>query len=232
MRWLIEFLTSSIGKKLVMSLTGLFLISFLTVHLIGNLQLLYNDGGESFNVYAKFMTSNPLIKFISIGLYFFILLHAVLGIYIALRNRKAKGQNYAVTTYANGSWMSKNMALLGSLVFIFLCIHLGDFWYKMKFTEQLTMITYDGVGYEVKDLYAQVKTKFSQEWVVIIYLIGVVALMLHLIHGFQSAFQSLGINHKKYTPLIKLTGIAYSILITIGYASIPIYMLIRSANTY
>jgi len=149
-----------------------------------------------------------------------------------LRNRKAKGQNYAVTTYANGSWMSKNMALLGSLVFIFLCIHLGDFWYKMKFTEQLTMITYDGVGYEVKDLYAQVKTKFSQEWVVIIYLIGVVALMLHLIHGFQSAFQSLGINHKKYTPLIKLTGIAYSILITIGYASIPIYMLIRSANTY
>lgn len=232
MRWLIEFLTSSIGKKLVMSLTGLFLISFLTVHLIGNIQLLYNDGGEAFNIYAKFMTGNPLIKFISLGLYFFILLHAFLGIYIALKNRDAKGSQYAVTTYANGSWMSKNMALLGSLILIFLCIHMGDFWYKMKFTDQLAMVTYEGVSYEVKDLYTQVNTKFSQWWVVAIYLIGLLALMLHLIHGFQSAFQSLGLNHKKYTPIIKLMGIGYSVLITIGFAAIPIYMLIRSANNY
>jgi len=104
--WLVNFMTSSIGKKLVVTLTGLFLITFLPVHLLGNLQLLYNDGGEAFNVYAKFMTSNPLIKFISYGLYFFILLHSVMGIISAITNKSAKGSKYAVSTYANGSWMS------------------------------------------------------------------------------------------------------------------------------
>ena len=90
MRWFIDFMTSSIGKKLVMSLTGLFLISFLVIHLIGNLQLLYTDGGKSFNIYAKFMTTNPVIKFISIGLYAGILLHAIQGLLIVFSNKKAK----------------------------------------------------------------------------------------------------------------------------------------------
>lgn len=232
MRWLTDFLTSSIGKKLVMSLTGLFLISFLIVHLIGNLQLFFNDGGQAFNVYAHFMTSNPLVKFISIGLYAGILLHAIQGILMALTNKKAKGSKYAVTTYSNGSWMSKNMALLGTLIFAFLCIHMGDFWYKVKFTDSLEMITYPGVDYQVKDLYSKVYASFSQWWIVLIYMIGLIALLLHLLHGFQSAFTSLGLRHKKYTPIINLMGIGYSVAVTLGYASIPIYMLIKSASNY
>lgn len=230
MRWLIDFLTSSIGKKLVMSLTGLFLCTFLVVHLIGNLQLLIPDGGEKFNVYAKFMTSNPLIKFISIGLYAGILLHAIQGILIWLSNKKTKGSKYAVTTYENGSWMSKNMGLLGTLILFFLCVHMGDFWFKVKFTDQLAMVSYNGS--EMKDLYSQVYTSFSKVWIVIVYMIGLVALALHLLHGFQSAFTTLGLRHKKYTPLIKLMGIGFSVTIPLLYALIPIWVLVKEAANY
>ena len=230
MRWLTDFLISSIGKKLVMSLTGLFLITFLVVHLLGNLALFLPDGGKSFNVYANFMTSNPLIKFISIGLYAGILLHAVQGFLIAWSNKKAKGSKYAVSTYENGSWMSKNMALLGTLILFFLCVHMGDFWYKTKFTDSLAMVTYDGV--EMKDLYTRVSVAFSQVWIVIVYLIGLIALALHLLHGFQSAFTSLGIRHKKYTPMIKAMGVGFSILIPLAYAAIPIFFLIKKASDF
>ena len=227
MKWFIDFMTSSIGKKLVMSLTGLFLISFLVIHLLGNLQLLIPDGGVKFNTYAKFMTTNPLIKFISIGLYAGILLHAIQGILIVMDNRKAKGTKYAVSTYENGSWMSKNMGLLGLLILFFLCVHMGDFWYKMKFTDQMAMVTYDGVT--MKDLYSRVYTAFSQIWIVVIYMIGLVALALHLLHGFQSAFTTLGLRHKKYTPLIKAMGIGFSILIPALYALIPLWVLIKDS---
>ena len=227
MTWLIKFLTSSIGKKIVMSLTGLFLILFLVIHLIGNLQLLKDDGGEAFNIYAYFMTTNPLIKTVSWGLYFFILLHTVQGIYLAVVNRKAKGSKYAVSTTSNGSWMSKNMALLGTLIFAFICIHMGDFWYKMKFTEQLALVQYDGFDAQVKDLYGRVALAFEQTWIVVVYVIGMLALALHLFHGFQSAFTTLGLRHKKYTPLINLIGIIYSIVIPLGFAIIPIWMFIN-----
>ena len=210
-----------------MSLTGLFLIIFLIVHLSGNLQLLADDEGKSFNLYAYFMTTNPLIKFISYGLYFFILLHSIQGIMLAWTNRKAKGKKYAVTTYENGSWMSKNMALLGTLIFAFLCIHMGDFWYKMKFTDQLPVVTYEGYDYAVKDLYARVDAAFGQTWLVIVYIIGLIALSLHLWHGFQSAFTTLGIRHNKYTPVIRFLGIAYSILIPLGFAVIPVWFLLN-----
>ncbi len=209
-----------------MSLTGLFLITFLPVHLLGNLMLLKADGGEAFNTYAYFMTNNPLIKFVSIGLYFFIILHAIQGILIAVSNKKAKGTKYMVNTYTNKSWASNNMALLGILIFAFICIHMGDFWFKMKFTSQLDMVT-DYAGYEgiaIKDLYARVVAAFDQLWIVVVYLIGMVALGFHLMHGFASAFQTLGINHQKYTPIIKSLGMAYSILIPLGFAIIPIYM--------
>jgi len=230
MRWLTDLLKSSIGKKLVMSLTGLFLITFLVVHLLGNLQLLIPDGGEKFNVYAKFMTSNPLIKFLSIGLYTGILLHAVQGILIWMDNRKAKGSKYAVSTLKNGSWMSKNMGLLGLLILFFLCVHMGDFWFKVKFTEQIPMVSYDGV--EMKDLYAQVWTSFSNIWIVIIYMIGLIALALHLWHGFQSAFTTLGLRHRKYTPLINMAGIGFSVIIPSLYALIPLWVLVKNAANY
>lgn len=222
MSWLTKFLTSSIGRKLIMSLTGLFLILFLVVHLAGNLQLLISDQGQAFNGYAYMMTHNPLIKVISYGNYFFILLHAIQGIVIALANRKAKGSKYAVNTNVTASWSSKNMALLGTLILAFICIHMGDFWFKMKFTDQLALVPVEGMDVQVKDLYTQVKNTFSTWWLVLIYLVGLATLAFHLWHGFQSAFQTLGINHKKYTPFIHSIGKIFSIVIPVGFAIIPI----------
>ena len=219
-------LTSSIGQKLVMSLTGLFLILFLLVHLAGNLQLLVNDGGESFNLYTYFMTHNPLIKTISYGLYFFILLHAILGIALRGKNRSARGVQYAVSKYPGASWASKQMALLGILIFAFLLLHMGDFWWKMKFTDQLAMVSYDSVDYAVKDLYAQVDMSFQVTWIVIAYLVGLLALAIHLWHGFDSAFQSLGLRNWRFGGLFKIVGQVYSILVPLGFAIIPIYYII------
>lgn len=204
-----------------MSLTGLFLILFLIIHLIGNLQLLKSDGGQAFNVYADFMVSNPLIKTISYGLYFFILLHALLGIIIARFNASTKGQKYAVQKSPETTWASKNMALLGILILAFIFLHMGDFWYKMKFTDQLSMVEYDGKT--VKDLYGRVALAYQELWIVVAYLIGLIALAFHLWHGFQSAFQTLGLNHRKYTPTIKSLGKLYAVIIPAAYAIIPIY---------
>ncbi len=222
MNWILNFFKSSIGRKLLMSLTGLFLILFLVVHLAGNLQLLKDDGGESFNVYARFMTTNPLITFIAYGNYFFIILHIIVGFLLAFYNRGAKGQKYAVSSSLKTSWSSKNMALLGTLILAFLLLHMGDFWLKMKLG-QLDMISYAGVEGEMKDLYSRVSIAFKNPLIVIAYLVGLLVLSFHLSHGFQSAFQTLGINNKNYTPTIKKIGTAYAILIPLGYAIIPIY---------
>lgn len=222
MKWIVVFFNSSIGKKLLMSLTGLFLILFLVAHLAGNLQLLKDDGGQSFNIYAKFMTSNPLIKFISYGLYFFILLHVVVGFIIAYYNRSAKGSAYAVSNHHKTTWASKNMALLGTLILAFIFIHMGDFWWKMKMG-QLQMVSYPGVEGEMSDLYARVAAAFENPIIVTCYVIGMVVLAFHLWHGFQSAFQTLGLNHKKYSPAIKSIGRAYAIIIPLAFAIIPIW---------
>jgi len=204
-----------------MSLTGLFLISFLVVHLIGNFQLLVSDGGQSFNVYADFMTSNPLIKFVSIGLYAGILLHAILGAVIYFRNKAAKGGSYSKRSNANVTWASKNMALLGTLVFAFLLLHMGDFWWAMKVSGDVGTVAYEGET--VRNLYAKVAASFSNPLIIAAYLIGLAALAFHLWHGFQSAFQTLGLNHKKYSPIIDSLGKVFSIVIPLAYASIPLY---------
>ncbi len=222
MSWFLKFLTSSIGQKLIMSLTGLFLITFLVVHLAGNLQLLANDQGESFNTYAYFMTNNPFIKTTSYGLYFFILLHTIQGIALAIKNRGAKGSKYAVSSNAKTSSSGTKMALLGTLILAFLCIHMGDFWFKMKFTDTLAMVSYDGVDMQVKDLYSRVSLAFSNPILVVVYVIGQIVLAMHLWHGFQSAFQTLGLNHRKYTPAIHFLGKAYAILIPLGFVIIPL----------
>jgi succinate dehydrogenase / fumarate reductase, cytochrome b subunit len=223
MKWITNFFGSSIGRKLLMSLTGLFLILFLVIHLIGNLQLLANDGGESFNVYAKFMTSNPLIKTVSYGLYFFILLHSVVGLMLWWNNRQAKGQTYAVSNKnPKVSWASKNMALLGTFILAFICIHMGDFWFKMK-SGVLGTQTYDATQGPIADLYGRVAEAYTNPVIIAFYVLGMFVLSFHLWHGFQSAFQTLGINHKKYTPLIQGLGKAYAILIPLAFAIIPLY---------
>ena len=183
---------------------------------------LKDDYGMSFNMYAKMMITNPMIKFIGYGNYFFILIHAFVGIMLALYNRSAKGQKYAVANHNNTTWASKNMALLGTLILAFILIHMGDFWLKMKL-DQLPKVTYPGVEGEIKDLYFRVSEAFKEPVLVVSYVIGMMVLAFNLWHGFQSAFQTLGLNHKKYTPAIKAIGKAYAIIIPLGFAIIPIY---------
>jgi succinate dehydrogenase / fumarate reductase, cytochrome b subunit len=222
MKWLINFFTSSIGQKLIMGLTGLFLIVFLKVHLLGNLALLSNDGGEAFNTYAYFMTTNPIIKATSFGLYFFIILHAVQGILLYFKNRAAKGSRYAVASTTTTSLPARHMALLGTLILAFLFIHMGDFWLKMKMGA-LDTVPYNGYDEPINDLYSRVAEAFKNPLIVAAYVIGQIVLAMHLWHGFQSAFQTLGLNHKKYTPAIKFIGKLYSIIVPAGFALIPLY---------
>lgn len=221
MSWLIKSLSSSLGQKLIMSLTGLFLISFLVVHMAGNMQLLKLDGGEAFNVYAKFMTTNPLIKTTSYLLYAGILVHVIYSIFLTKLNNNARPVKYAYENAStNSTWASRNMGLLGAVILVFLIVHMRQFWFQMKFGGNMPMVEYDGVEY--KNLYALVVVAFSQWWYSLLYVACMIFLAFHLSHGFSSAFQTLGLNHKKYTPLIKNAGVAFSVLIPFLFAIQPI----------
>ncbi len=225
MSWFSNFLTSSIGRKMIMSLTGLFLIIFLVIHLIGNLQLLIDDGGEKFNLYAEFMTTNPLIKTVSYLLYLSILVHAVQGWMLWRKNKAARGQGYAVKVNRgaerNHPKVASAMGWIGTVVFIFIVLHLYQFWLQMKL-DVIGYASYD--GHEVKDLYALVAATYEDVTFVVLYVVSMIVIAFHLLHGFQSSFQTLGLNHKKYTPLIKTVGTIYAILIPLGFAIIPLYM--------
>ncbi|MCB9275224.1 MAG: succinate dehydrogenase cytochrome b subunit [Lewinellaceae bacterium] len=232
MSWFSDFLASSIGRKVVMSLTGLFLILFLMVHLAGNLQLLpflaHDPAGElgrSFNLYSRFMTSNPLIKTVSYLLYASILVHAFQGWVLWSRNRKARGsQGYAIKVNkvaGANAFAATKMGWLGTIIFIFIVIHMYQFWLQMKLGKA-PMAVYNGK--EAEDLYYVVAEAYKNLGYVIFYVVSMAIIAFHLDHGFQSAFQTLGINHKKYSPLIKWVGRAYAVLVPLGFAIIPIYM--------
>jgi len=226
MSWFTSFLTSSIGQKVIMSLTGIFMILFLVVHLIGNLQLMYDDQGEAFNTYAYFMTHNPLIKTISYGLYAFILLHTIQGLALWAKNRAARGQRYAVkVTRATTTtpWMAKSMAALGTIIFVFIVIHMYQFWFVMHWGD-LQMVRYDGYTHDVKDLYALVADTYRDLPFVIFYVVSMAVVAFHLWHGFQSSFRTLGLSHDKYVPLVQFLGRAYAIVIPLLFALIPVYM--------
>ena len=224
MNWFTQLLTSTLGRKLIMALTGLFLILFLVVHLIGNLQLLHSDGGQAFNVYAQFMTSNPVIKTVSYANYTFIIVHIVWAILLTLRNKKARGsEGYAVSKNSS-PWTSRNMGILGTFILIFLVIHLKGFWYEMHWGGIATA-NYDGK--EVKDLYTVVARAYTQWWYVAIYVFSMLMLAFHLWHGFASSFQTLGMNHLKYNTVINFVGKAFAIIVPALFALIPLWMFLN-----
>ncbi len=204
-----------------MALTGLFLILFLVVHLLGNLQLLKDDEGQSFNIYAEFMTSNPLIKIISVVNYAFILIHIIWSIIITRRNRAARGPVGYALNRNSSHWTSRNMGILGTFIFIFLVIHLRSFWYEMHWGD-IPIANYDGVDY--KNLYHVVDVAYASLWFVLLYVTSMALLGFHLFHGFGSAFQTLGLNHVKYNPLIRFVGVAFAIVVPALFALIPVYM--------
>lgn len=225
MKWS-QFFNTSIGKKLLVGATGLFLCSFVIVHLAGNFSLLKEDGGEAFNLYAAFMGHNPLIQFIAWGLKVVIVVHAFLAIQLTLRNRAARPVKYAVSPgNQTSSWYSRQMAIMGSILLIFIVIHLAQFWWRMHYGEMNTAI-YDGK--ETGNLYEVVWFAFKESWIVALYVIGMIALSFHLIHGFKSACQTFGLNHKKYNGIINFIGIwLFGVLIPIGFAVIPVVIYIK-----
>jgi len=243
---------SSLGKKLIMALTGLFLCTFLIVHVGGNLLLFKHDDGYAFNVYANFLTHFPPIEVIAYFLYLCIIVHAIYALVLTIANRKARPVGYAVTASDNATWQSKNMGLLGSILLLFIVIHMSDFWYRYKYTNSVHYMEYrtdlsSGVtqaveftptsadfensvqtvnNFEivrVKDLHARVQTSFSQWWYVLFYVIAMIAVAFHLKHGFQSAFRTLGWTHRKYTPIVEFIGTwLFAVIIPIGFALMPV----------
>ena len=218
--------SSSIGKKLIMGITGLFLISFLVVHCFINSLIIVNDGGLTFNMGAHFMGTNWIIRAMEVVLFAGLLAHIVQGFRLVFQNRGARPQRYAVNNgAANSKWYSRSMGLLGTLLLIFLIVHISKFWVMSRFTG---IPTVDANGNH--DLFAVMVETFKNPWLVLLYVVAMVSLAYHLLHGFSSAFQTLGWNHKKYTPLIKGFGFWFSIIIPLLFALMPIVMYLGYIN--
>ena len=315
------FIKSSIAKKYWMALTGLFLCLFLVGHLIGNLQLIIKTGEEgrrAFNEYAYFMTHNPAIMVLSYLTYFSILFHAIDGIALFIQNKKARPVSYAYTKpSANSSLASRSMALLGTLVLVFIATHMSNFWWKMKVSDEVPLHAYyspmsqdtmylthkgeqvskaqvrligeiDGnqlvmkaekvnklieaqftnqinsnaldenqvkeleeaknkqlikkdevLGEGYKDLHTVVMEYFSKNnksdtglplglLGMLFYVFSMAVLGFHLWHGFASAFQSLGLNHPKYSPMISMIGKGFALVIPLLFAIIPALIYLNS----
>ena len=225
-----SLITSSIGKKYLMALSGLFLCLFLVGHLLGNLQLFISgqQGADNFNLYAKFMTTNPLVKVLSYLTYFSILFHIVDGLLLTIQNRRARPKKYIMEKgKANSSWASRNMALLGTILLVFIVTHMQNFWYVMHFGN-IKLVNIDGLA--IKDLHTVVMDFFNPAknsmaaLMVGLYVFAMAAMGYHLQHGFSSAFQSLGLNHEKYNPIIKTIGTTFCVLVPTAFASIPVYL--------
>ena len=233
-----SFFVSSIGKKLTMGLTGLFLITFLVVHCLINSMIFFNDEGETFNHWGHFMGSNLIIRTAEIGLFVFLIIHIVQGLMLWKQNRSARPVKYAVNKpQTNSKWYSRSMGLLGTLILMFLVLHLYHFWVPSRFggmanVHALETATLGEYGnQEAHNLYKEMQIVFQNNlWVVIVYVLGVVSLCWHLLHGFQSAFQTFGINHKRYTPLLKSIGIIYSLVICVLFALMPISIYLDWVN--
>ncbi|MFW6370955.1 MAG: succinate dehydrogenase cytochrome b subunit [Bacteroidota bacterium] len=221
-------LGSSIGKKLLMSISGLFLIMFLVIHLTVNSFLLIPDGGEFFNAAAHFMATTPAIRIIEPLLAIGFLVHILYGIKLTIENRKALGSaRYASGNKTTGvTWASQNMLVLGITVGAFLVLHVAQFWVKMRLTGDplLAHTTVDiaGVATEVENSYALVNYTFSYLWIVIVYVIGAVGLAIHLSHGFWSAFQSIGFSNEIWRKRLTFVGHLFAFIIGFGFSIIPV----------
>ncbi len=214
MSWKNAF-SSSVGKKIQMSLTGLFLILFLLVHCYVNAMIFYNDGGEKFTEAAHFMGTNIVIRITEIGLFAFLILHIVQGLSLWMQNRKRRNTRYAVNAgNATSKWYSRSMGILGTLILLFLVLHISAFWAPNRASQTM--------GNGELDLYGMMRDAFQSLPVVIIYIFGCISLAWHLVHGFFSAFQTLGLAMNKYKGIIKSVGVAFSIIIPLIFALMPL----------
>ena len=226
MNWLVKFSFSAVGKKIVMATTGIFLLTFLFVHLVGNLQLLKDDGGRAFNEYAFFMGTNPVIQSVSKINFILISVHIIWAIILTKLNREARGPvAYKKVVHSSPSWSSRHMFILGMIVFLFLFFHLRHFWVETHFGN-MSAVVYDGKL--TPDLYALVFSWFFKVWYVSFYARSMLILSIHLWHGLPSVFQTLGLNHYKYNLGIMIIGKSMALLIPGMFALIPILMYLRT----
>ena len=201
---------TSVGRKLVMALTGLFLFTFLLEHLFANLLLYKIDEGMAFNDYTEFMTGNLLVRSIEYGLFAGFIIHIIDALFLTYSNRKARPVGYAMNHRAqNSSWFSRNMGLTGTIILAFLVIHLRTFFFPHRFGSPETSMAYD------------VAAAFQSNWYAALYLVAMVLLGAHLNHGIQSSFQTMGINNLRYRKPIKACGTILALMILIGFASFP-----------
>jgi len=219
-----RLLGASIIKKQIVAITGLGLAGFVVFHLSGNLLIFL--GPEAFNGYAeKFEKLGELKWLPRAGLILFAFLHVYFTILVVLENREARGSRYAVRNdFGSTSWAKKTMIYSGLLVFFFLFIHIGDFTLPEK-TGPTTVVPGVADG-ESLGLYGLVWNSYLVWWRSLFYVIAVCCVGMHLSHGIQSVFQTMGINHPVYTPLIKRTSIAIGAVVAVGFASIPLFVLI------
>lgn len=212
---------SSIGRKYAMALSGFFLMVFLLQHMIINMTSVFS--ADAFNSTSHFMGTNPIIQYIiQPNLALGVLFHFLMGFYLERQNKKARPVKYAKdNAAANSSWMSRNMIYSGAVIFLFLGLHFYDFWLPELNTK---FILGDMTGMHNGEFryYEELVHKFHDPMRVGIYIISFVALSLHLMHGFQSAFQSVGFNHSRYTPAIKTAANIYAIAVPLGFVVVAL----------
>lgn len=199
---------------------GLFLVVFLLVHLGINLLLVLFESRDYFNIAAHFMGTNILIKVFEIVLFGGFILHIIYGLIVQIQNWFARPVAYAKTHPSQTSFFSKYMIHTAVIIGVFLVIHLFDFYLKAKLFGGVPDVEIHGKTYH--DLGLLVIEKFQVGWVVVFYIAAFLFLGFHLLHGFQSAFQTFGLDHKRLTPFIKATGIVYTVIVVSGFIIIPL----------
>ncbi len=222
-----SFLSSSIGKKLFMSLTGFFLMSFLIVHLSINLLLIFDDTGALFNQGANFMVTNPIIKVVEPILALGFLLHMIYASYLTILNMMARPVGYKKVNQAQAStWASRNMYVLGALILTFMVLHIMNFYWKLKVDHSVGAVLVNGV--EMHDTYTLVSGLFKTSLLYsIIYITGSVLLGIHLTHGFWSSFQTIGWSGNIWRKRLEVVGKIFAYIIAIGFSIIPLYFIIK-----
>ncbi len=216
----LTFKLASIGKKVITALAGLFLLLFLAMHMSINLLLTRADGGDAFRAAVHFLTSNPLIKVMEIVLFSAFIVHMLIGVFLTIQNWLARPVGYKVAQKSSTHFMSKYMFHTGVITFIFLLFHLWHFYaIKIGLAHLPAEMT------NVHDFYPRVVTLFSTPLYSLFYLVSFVFLAFHLSHALQSGFQTLGLNHNRYTPAVKVFSNIYAAIIFLGFSWIPVYYL-------
>jgi len=211
---------SSITKKIWMSLMGLFLVTFLLVHLSINLLIIFDPSRELFNEAAHFMGTNPFIQIFQWVLFAGFIVHIILGTTLQIQNWAARPQGYKVKGSSEQSFFSKYVIHTGVIIFVFLILHFTHFFIKAKVLHQVPEFGTTGM----EDMGIEIINLFQLPGYVAFYVVALLVVGFHLDHGIQSAFQSIGLNHKKYTPCIKNAGRLFAIVITLGYIFIPLFI--------